>query len=284
MNNQARWQGVRDAVHEVPEWVLWPRLILRLGCFSLVTVMLLPPFFLFRAIDRLRPGAHLTHLVVYLWARIGLSVCGISIARTGTPLRGGGALIANHASWIDIFVLHCTGPLHFVAKSEVMNWPLIGFLARISGTEFIERRRAAALQQKTALQRRLFQKDNLCLFAEGTSTDGQRVLPFKSTLFGALYDFDHCADFRIQPVSVIYLPPTGLPRDFYGWWGNTGLLSHVASVLARSRGGQVKLVLHTAVNPKDFADRKAMSLYCENQVRAGVEDVLSASAAAVRTV
>lgn len=277
MSRQARWQGVPDAVHPGPEWYLWPTLLLRAVSFALVTLVLLPVFFAFRASDRLWPGSHRAHRIVRLWARSGLFHCGLRLVLHGEPVKTGGALVANHASWIDILTLHSAFAMHFVAKSEVKSWPGIGWLAKISGTEFIDRRRSAARHQHRALSHRLQQNDALCLFPEGTSTDGLRVLAFKSTLFAALSGNGLDQEFVIRPVSVVYQPRAGLRPDFYGWWGGMGLLGHMGSVLARSRQGRVEIFVHDPVRTRDFGDRKLLARHCEDQVRKGVEQLLAAT-------
>jgi lyso-ornithine lipid O-acyltransferase len=93
-----------------------------------------------------------------------------------------GALVANHASWLDIFTLNACDRIYFVSKSEVAGWPGIGWLARATGTVFINRQGREAQMQKLLFEARLRAGHRLLFFPEGTSTDGQRVLDFKSTL------------------------------------------------------------------------------------------------------
>ena len=118
---------------------------------------------------------------------------------------------------------------------------------------------------------RLIQGHALCFFPEGTSTDGQRVLPFKSTLFASLHKFGAGRDIWVQPASVIYHPAPHLSDDFYGLWGDMAMLGHLTSVLARSRGGRAEIWLHDPVRTSDFPDRKALARHCERIIRAGVE-------------
>ena len=182
-------------------------------------------------------------------------------------MRHGGAVVPNHGSWLDILTLFSAGDVHFVAKSEVAKWPVIGWLARQVGTLFIERRRSQAGTHQGVLRKRLVDGVRLCFFPEGTSTDTLRVLPFRSTLFAAFLTDDLRDLMWIQPATVIYTAPKGQVSEFYGWWGDMEIGPHFVSVLALSSGGQVDVYFHEPLKASDFADRKALALHCETQVR-----------------
>jgi 1-acyl-sn-glycerol-3-phosphate acyltransferase len=187
-----------------------------------------------------------------------------------------GALVANHASWLDIVALQSTAVPAFVSKSEVADWPGIGFIGRAIGTVFIARRAQEARAQTAQLEARLRTGDLLCIFPEGTSTDGQRVLPFKSTLFQVFLGADPAADLWVQPVSLRYRAPPGLPADFYGWWGSMDFAGHLRAVLAQSRGGEVAVIFHPPLRARDFPSRKALAQAAGAAVRAGFETAFSA--------
>ncbi|CAN0605536.1 unnamed protein product, partial [Ectocarpus sp. 12 AP-2014] len=114
------------------------------------------------------------HITVAV-CRLSLRIIGLSLKVRGQAMRYRGAIVANHSSWMDIFVLNTARPLYFVAKSEVAGWAGIGWLARATGTVFVRRERREANAQKTELETRLLQGHHLLFFPEGTSTDGQRV-------------------------------------------------------------------------------------------------------------
>ncbi len=209
--------------------------------------------------------AHIPRLV----SRWALAILGLRVTRQGTPLRGAGAVVANHVSWLDIFVLNAQAPVWFVAKAEVAGWPFIGWLARATGTLFIRRDRREAATQVRLLQKRLELGHRLLFFPEGTSTDGLRVLPFKSTLFSAFLMPEMPPDLLIQPVSVAYTPPPGREARFYGWWGDMALAPHLLMVLAAWPQGQVRLTWHAPLRASDFSDRKALAAACEQVVREG---------------
>ncbi|GAB4388146.1 lyso-ornithine lipid O-acyltransferase [Albidovulum sp.] len=215
---------------------------------------------------------HLTRLV----CRGALRLLGLPLHVTGRPMQGRGALVANHASWLDIFVLNACQTVYFVAKAEVARWPLIGWLARATGTVFIARDPRQAKAQQALLEARIRADHRLLFFPEGTSSDGRRVLPFKPTLFAAFYShgLDHVM--RIQPVTVIYHPPAGQPPRFYGWWGEMDFAPHLLKVLAAPRQGRVEVVFHPPVAVDAFASRKALALHCEEAVRGALESRLAA--------
>ena len=98
-----------------------------------------------------------------------------------------------------------------VSKAEVRDWPGIGFIGRAIGTMFIDRRPAEAKRQEAELHARLARGDRMAIFPEGTSTDGLRVLPFKSSLFGVFFAPELKDRLFVQPVTIRYRPAPGLP-------------------------------------------------------------------------
>lgn len=204
------------------------------------------------------------------WAsRTALWLLGIAHRTTGSQMPHTGAVVANHAGWLDIFVLNAPKQVFFVSKAEVARWPVIGFMARAAGTVFINRDRREAGAHVALFEHRLRAGHKLLFFPEGTSTDSRRVLPFKTTLFAAFYGPELHDLMYIQPVSVIYHAPQGEDPRFYGWWGDMGFGSHLIKVLAAPRQGQVELIYHPPVRVADFPNRKALAAYCEDQIRNG---------------
>ena len=178
-----------------------------------------------------------------------------------------GAVVANHSSWLDIFALNARKRIYFVSKSEVAAWPGIGWLARATGTVFIARATRAAKEQRKLFEDRLHAGHKLLFFPEGTSTDGRRVLLFKSTLFAAFFTNELRDEMWIQPVSVAYSAPPGEDARFYGWWGDMEFGPHLLKVLAQSPHGAVDVTYHAPLRVADFPDRKALAATCEAAVR-----------------
>lgn len=201
--------------------------------------------------------------------RLSLILLGLSFHRTGRPMTRQGAIVANHSSWLDIFALNASDRVYFVSKSEVSAWPGIGFLARVTGTLFIARDPRAAKAQTKLFEERLLAGQRLLFFPEGTSTDGLRVLPFKSTLFEAFFAPVMKEQLSVQPVSVVYRAPDGEDDRIYGWWGDMSFGSHLLTVLALPRRGQVEVTYNAPLRVADMANRKALAVASEAQVRAG---------------
>lgn len=203
-------------------------------------------------------------------SRAALAILGIRREVIGTPMIEPGAVVANHVSWLDILVLNASNRVYFVAKSEVAAWPGIGFLARLTGAVFIARDPKQAHTQTALFEQRFLIGHRLLFFPEGSSTDGMRVLPFKSTLFQAFFGTDLRHRMHLQPVSLVYQAPRQADPRFYGWWGDMSLGAHLVQVLGDGRPGCVRIVWHPPVRVSDFADRKALAAQAEAQVRAGM--------------
>ncbi len=208
--------------------------------------------------------------------RAAFVILGMGYRTQGRQMNTAGCVVANHSSWLDIFALNARKRVYFVSKAEVAGWPGIGWLARATGTVFIRRDAREARAQTEVFRERLRAGHRLLFFPEGTSTDGQRVLPFKTTLFAAFFDPALKDSLMVQPVSVIYTAPPGEDARFYGWWGAMGFGPHLLKVLACRRPGAVTLVYHPPVAVADFPDRKALARYCETMVRDGVAARLEA--------
>jgi lyso-ornithine lipid O-acyltransferase len=235
-------------------------------------------FLMARGIDKavraiwLGPVMGLAPWVVHGWARGALVLLGLRFRMVGRPMAHPGAVVANHSSWLDIVVLQRAMRVFFVSKSEVAGWPVIGLIGRAIGTMFIERRPVEAKRQQEVLYRRLKRGDRMCIFPEGTSTDGQRVLPFKSALFGVFLDPELHDRLWVQPVAIRYRAPEGLPATFYGWWGEMDFGAHLARLLAQSRGGEVEVTFLEPLRAADFAGRKALAEAAQAAVAAGFGD------------
>ncbi len=208
-----------------------------------------------------------TPFIVQFVCRNALRLLGIGIRYSGDLMTERGAVVANHTSWLDIFALNARKRVYFVSKAEVAKWPGIGWLARATGTVFIERDRKKAREQTQVFEERLKAGHKLLFFPEGTSTDGLRVLPFKTTLFAAFFA-DELRDFMyVQPVSVIFHAPKGQPDRFYGWWGDMEFGPHLLKTLGARRQGSVELIYHAPAKVSDFENRKALAAHCEEAVR-----------------
>jgi 1-acyl-sn-glycerol-3-phosphate acyltransferase len=182
--------------------------------------------------------------------------------------------LPNHTSWLDILVLGSVLRASFVSKSEVGQWPVIGFVAKLGRTVFVSRRRTSTvLREADTMRERLQAGDSLILFAEGTSNDGTRVLPFRSAFLAAAADAK-----AVQPVSLVYDRLGGLPacrrdRPLFAWYGDMDIASHFWRIARRS-GARATVLLHEPADPANLPDRKILT--------AAVSDVVAAGAAQLR--
>lgn len=247
----------------------WLRVAVRGTAMASVTYGCLVLLLLLRLIEwplcgRARP---VTPYITQFVCRFNLAALGLRLSVKGQPMTRMGAVVANHSSWLDIFVLNAAQQVYFVAKSEVRGWPGIGWLARATGTIFILRKGTEAKLHQQVLEDRLKAGHRLLFFPEGTSTDAIRVLPFKSTLFQAFYSpaLEHVM--HIQPVTVIYHPPPGEDARFYGWWGDMDFAGHLLKMLVAPRHGQVEVIFHPEVPVDGFENRKLLAGHCERVIR-----------------
>jgi len=194
---------------------------------------------------------------------------GLKLRVVGEPSRGPRTLyVANHSSWLDIPVLGAKVELCFLAKQEVEGWPVIGWIARLGRTLYVSRSRNRTGDEARAFRERLAAGDSFVLFPEGTTSDGGRVLPFRSS-FLAVAD----AAGRVQPVSIVYDRLGGLPacrrdRPLFAWYGDMDTASHAWRLLRRT-GTRCTVVFHEGFAPAAIPDRKAMAQRIEGVVAEG---------------
>lgn len=261
------WQGERPIVIDSPTAMGWIRLSYKILAVLIVISILFPPLLVARSMnaDKTRQA------IVRVACRSALLVLGLSVKTRGTPTLKPGGMVANHCCWLDVIVLNSVHDAYFVSKAEVRNWPLCGVIARAAGTVFIRRRIMDALLQKIEFMERIGQGHRLLFFPEGTSTDGRRVLGFRSTLFAAYFEDEFRNTMWIQPVSFVYAAPKGRRIDFYGWWGEASFIGHAAMIISAPNQGNVEVVFHEPLKVGDFCDRKRLARTCEEHVRSAVQ-------------
>lgn len=244
----------------------------RIAAYLTLTLPLMPVQALLLAF-RSRWSRHLPRIYHRLCCRI----LGIALDLHGSPTAERPTLyVANHASYLDITILGAALDGSFVAKAEVRRWPVFGWLARLQRSIFVERAdRAGAARQRDEIRRRLDAGDNLILFPEGTSSDGIRVLPFKTTLFAAAED----ERVLVQPISVVYGRLDGIPlgrfyRPFFAWYGDMTMGPHLWRALGLGRLS-VTMLFHPPVRMRDFVSRKALADHCRAQIAEGLGRALA---------
>jgi 1-acyl-sn-glycerol-3-phosphate acyltransferase len=182
--------------------------------------------------------------------------------------------VANHASYLDITMLSASIETSFIAKREVARWPLFGWLARLQRTVFVDRRVSRVASERDDVARRLTQGDNLVLFAEGTSSDGVFIRPFKSSLFAVAEREFAGRQLVVQPVTLAYTRLDGMPigrawRPLFAWYGDMDMLPHMFRLLGLGRI-EARLIFHPPVMLAAFASRKSLAEHCERTIRSGL--------------
>ena len=187
--------------------------------------------------------------------------------------------LSNHSSYIDIAILGSVIEGSFVAKSEVAKWPFFGLLAKLQRTVFVDRRARFVAAQREAIMKRLRDGDDLILFPEGTSSDGNRVLPFKSALLSAAEIEIDGRPITVQPVSISYTRLDGIPlgrslRPFYAWYGDMDMATHIWQMTGLGRLTAV-VEFHPTLTLKDAGTRKVLADRCWRDVAAGVSSAIT---------
>jgi lyso-ornithine lipid O-acyltransferase len=255
-----RFSGEADGI-----WVPTQRQVLRRirAVIRVLGVLIWTPFAIAaQTLMLMLPGRGKVVMARLYWA-IVCRILGLEVRVIGQPATGRGrpvVFVSNHSSWLDIPAIGGTLDGCFVAKSDVANWPLVSTIARLGRTLFVSRQRATTGRERQEMQERLAQGDNLILFPEGTSSDGSRVLPFFSPFFAIAEGEPRPL---IQPVSLVYDRLAGLPvgrasRPVFAWYGDMALAPHFWH-LAQWRGMRATVLLHTPLDPAEFASRKALS-------------------------
>lgn len=173
-------------------------------------------------------------------------------------------LSSNHISWIDIHAINAFKPIRFVAKSEVENWPIFGWMAKQLGTVFIKRDSSRHAHFVVGSMSEVLQSESVCIFPEGTSTDGDSVRPFKPNLFESAV----IADVPVYTLAIRYLSKsTGNRSDVPAFTGQMGLLESMSNIL-KHRNLIVELTFFPppGASPLQPRDRKWLALHSHEQI------------------
>jgi 1-acyl-sn-glycerol-3-phosphate acyltransferase len=253
----------------------------RLTAYGLLVLLLMPV----QAVALVFGPHRLALRIPQFFHRICLRVLDVRVEQRGRISTARPTLfVSNHSSYLDITVLGALIPGCFIAKTEVARWPLFGLLAKLQRTVFVDRRRNSTHQQRDDIAERLAAGDNLILFPEGTSNDGNRTLPFRSALLsvaesGRAGGGVAGAPLVVQPVSIAYTLLNGMPlghslRPLVAWYGDMSLADHLWQFL---RLGNLTVVvrLHDPVTIDQFGSRKALTDHCYAMVTEGVTAALT---------
>jgi len=258
--------------------------LVRFAAFTAWTLLLVPPYLVVRLFSNRQSG----RVVQFYW-RVVVRLIGFQVVARGAPTVGDGPAlyVCNHASYLDIIVLGSLIPACFIAKAEVAGWPGFGLLARLARTVFVDRRPTATKRERDSVRHRLESGDSLILFAEGTSNDGNHVLPFKSALLsvaetGLTGPDGIVRPLPVQPVSLAYTRLEGLPitramRPFLAWYGDMTLAGHLLGALGLGRV-TIEVTFHPPTSLASFPSRKELTVHCHDLVANGVATLLAGRA------
>jgi len=199
---------------------------------------------------------------VQRWSQGVLRTFGVTVEVTGVPVLANALLVANHVSWVDVFVIDARFPSRFVAKSEVRRWPLIGPLSALAGTVFVARGRPSDLRRAVdALADKLRAGERIACFPEGTSAAQGDLQPFRANLFEAAIG----AGAPVQAIAISYADDEGGPHPSVEYIADMSLAESMAAILS---GGPIRATLHAlpALASED-ANRRALALAANEQVR-----------------
>jgi len=252
------------------------RLALTIVVLGVFTLVLLPV-----QLIGLQRGWRLSTSLPYTWQRLAWWLLGMRVRQVGTPAPAPVLIASNHVSWLDITVLAgLLKPLSFVAKAEVASWPVLGMLAKLQRTIFVDRdRRQQSGTVAEQVAARVARGEIVVLFAEGTTSDGNRILPFRSALMGAAGAAAGDRMAAVQPVAISYVGVQGIPvghsdRPHIAWYGDMDFVSHFRRIV--SQGGlDVVVRFGTPIPFGPDSDRKAVAQQCFAEVRRMVEETRS---------
>jgi len=240
----------------------WIRITMRAAALIALLVVFVPLHYAFRSIAYGSPFP-------MLFLRYAARVCGARVEVIGTHLKRDVFYIANHVSWMDILALAGASGTAFVAKAELSEAPVVGWLASLNRTVFVKREnRLGVAEQINALKEALVDNWSVTVFPEGTTTDGQSLLPFKTSMMSVLDPPP--PGVLVQPVVLDY----GAVAEWIGWIGEEGGLNNAKRVLARKGTFPLKVYFLEPFSPEYHRGRKAISTKARMRIEEALEDIL----------
>ncbi len=246
----SRSTGKTDRIH--------PRAVIKALLIALALIVLVFPHVLARFFFRHAPFSR-------YFLQLSTWLAGVDVQRRGDQLRRDVLYIVNHVSWLDILILGGQSGCAFVAKADMDNWPLLGWMARLNNTVYVRRdKRLDAAAQRDAIQNALLSQQAVALFPEGTTSNGLELLPFRSSLFASVSPPPE--GIAIQPVAIDY----GAQAQEIAWVDEEPVGQNALRVMGRK--GRMAVTLHflAPLDHADFNDRKAMSAHSWAEITAAL--------------
>ena len=240
------------------------RALTRLPAMLLSTGVLFGLWLLSRPLGLInRAWSRHAHVVlIRAWARSLTSILNVDITVRGMSPPPPFFLVSNHLSYLDIITFLSVVDGFFVAKSELASWPILGFLARATGTLFIDRSKKSDLRRVTPLIEDVLRSgSNVLVFPEGTSTRGAEILPFKPSMFEAAIR----ANVPVAAASVTYATSKASPPAYLAicWWGKMTFVGHSYKLLGLKA---IRASVSFSGTPILASDRKILSRLAQQEV------------------
>lgn len=240
----------------------WLRLVMRAAGLIGLLLFFVPLHYLYRVISYGSPFP-------MLFLRSAARVCGARVEVVGTYLKRDVFFVANHISWIDILAMAGASGTAFVAKAELAEAPVVGWLCGLNRTVFVKREhRMGVAEQINALKEALVDNWSVTVFPEGTTTDGQSLLPFKTSMLSVLEPPP--PGVLVQPVIIDY----GAVAEWIGWIGQEGGLNNAKRILSRKGSFKVRLHYLEPFSPEEFKGRKAIGQESRRRIEEALVDIL----------
>ncbi len=247
--------------------------VFRLFVYGCVCAVLIP----LQALILLATKGPAAYVIPIHFHRFNCRLFNIKVEVVGKPAADRHIIFfSNHLSYLDIEVISSVIRTSFVAKQEVADWPLFGLLGKLQQTLFISRDPKEAEASRQAFKKALNRPMPLVLFAEGTSSNGEKVLPFKSTLFDIFFSHDIENLPVLQPMTLALRSVDGRPlddpaqRDLYAYYGDIVLAPHLWH-FAKGRGAHIAVVFHPPLELAHHEGRKALATAAQTACAAGLE-------------
>lgn len=252
----------------------YSRAVLKLFLFTILTIVVVGSQTIILAFYR---GQN-SYIIPLLWQKGVRNIFGIKLIVDGMPERQRHTLfVSNHMSYIDIPVIGSFIMGSFVARGDMSRWPIFGYMGKMQQTIYISRERQDAEKGKASIEKILADGKNLIIFAEGTSTNGAQVLPFKSSLFSLALKNPSGKPLLVQPITISLLEVDGQPaiddaRDLYAWHRDMDMeiWPHIWR-FAQKKGATIKITFHEPRDAAHYTDRKALCHDCYNDVSQHLE-------------
>ncbi|MGY6552126.1 MAG: lysophospholipid acyltransferase family protein [Erythrobacter sp.] len=240
----------------------WLRISARAAALLALLLAFLPLHYAFRMIAYGSPFP-------MLFLRYAARVCGARVEVIGTHLKRDVFYISNHISWMDILALAGASGTAFVAKAELADAPVVGWLARLNRTVFVKREhRMGVAEQINSLKEALVDNWSVTIFPEGTTTDGQSLLPFKTSMMSVLDPPP--PGVLVQPVVLDY----GAIAEWIGWIGEESGLNNAKRVLSRRGSFPLKVYFLEPFSPEHTRGRKAIGEQARMRIEEALQDIL----------